>query len=302
MSNRAVYEHLKPTRKPGELSMAYPNLKQTIWLLVLFMLIQAALAVTVAIVDRWRLEDDFVLGILLLVNFVVILGYLYRRADLDWKYVRHLFNRDFDSRVWPCVAISVVGLGMLDTELMKVVTRIVPIPEWVQEIYRLEIFSRTSFMSALFGAVLVAPFGEELLFRGIILSGLLAHHTRPSAIIWTAVLFGAMHLDLWKLAPIVGSGVVWAWWVIRTGSLLPALFGRALNNLIAVTILHFYTRHSDISGDLNEVAFNPWWWSASGMLLAALGLWWFYRVLNDTQQISLGQDPPADAETDAVRS
>ncbi len=302
MLERTDCHQSRPATKSGKTSMAYPNLRQAIWLLVLFLLVQAVLAIPVAIVDGWQLDDDFVLGILLFANFVVILGYVYRRADLDWKYVRHLFNRDFDSRVWPCVAISVVGLGMLDTELMKVVTRIVPVPEWIQEIYRLEIFSRTSFMSALFGAVIVAPFGEELLFRGIILSGLLAHHTRPSAIIWTAVLFGAMHLDLWKLAPIVGSGVVWAWWVIRTGSLLPALFGHALNNLIAVTAIHFYSRHLDISGDLNEVAFNPWWWSASGMLLAALGLWWFYRVSNDTQQISLGLDPPADAESDAVRS
>ena len=300
MSNRAVYEHLKPTRKPGELSMAYPNLKQTIWLLALLILVQAVLAIPVAIVDGWQLDDDFVLGILLFVNFLVILGYVYRRTDLDWKYVKQLFNARFDWRVWPCVAISIVGLAMLDTELMKVVIRIVPVPEWIQEIYRLEIFSRTSFMSALFGAVIVAPFGEELLFRGIILSGLLAHHTRPSAIIWTAVLFGAMHLDLWTLAPIVGSGVVWAWWVIRTGSLLPALFGHALNNLIAVTAIHFFSRHLDISADLNEVAFNPWWWSASGMLLAALGLWWFNRVSSNLQHIPEGRDPLADPHTDAV--
>ncbi len=302
MSNRAVYEHLKPTRKPGEMSMTYPNLKQAIWLLVLFLFVQVGLAVPVVVADSWRLDDDFLLGILSLVSFAIILGYVYRRTDLDWKYVRHLFNRDFDSRVWPCVAISVVGLAMLDTELMKVVIRIVPVPEWIQEIYRSEILSRTSFLSALFGAVLIAPLGEELLFRGIILSGLLANYTRIHAIVWSAVLFGMMHLDLWQLAPIILSGLVWAWWVIRTGSLLPALFGHALNNLIAVTISHFYTRHLDISGDLNEVAFNPWWWSASGVALAALGLWWFSRVPTNAQHGSECQDPAADAESDAVRS
>lgn len=282
-----------------EISKAYPNLKQTIWLLFLLMLAFVVLALAAAIAG-WQFEDDFALGTLSLVSFAVILGYVYRRTDLNWEYVWRLFNRDFDLRVWPCVAISVVGLGMLDSELMKVVIRIVPMPEWMQEVYRSGILSRTSFLSALFGAVLVAPLGEELLFRGIILSGLLANYTRIHAIVWSAVLFGMLHLDLWHLVPIILSGLVLAWWVIRTGSLLPALFGHALNNLIAVAILHFYTRHLDISGDINEVAFNPWWWSVSGVALAALGLWWFARVSPSAQRVSECQDPPADAETNTA--
>ncbi|MDE3001200.1 MAG: type II CAAX endopeptidase family protein [Gemmatimonadota bacterium] len=291
--------HLKPTMKSDEFSLAYPNLTQSIWLLFLLMLAFVVLALAVTIAGL-KIEDDFLLGILSLASFAAILVYVYRRTDLDWDYVRRLFNTDFDLRVWPCVAISVVGLGMLDTELMKVVIRLVAVPEWMQEIYRSEILRRTSFPSAVFGAVVVAPLSEELLFRGILLSGLLAHYTRVSAVVWTSVLFGVIHFDLWRLVPIVISGVVWAWWVIRTGSLLPALFGHALNNLIAVTILHFYTRHLDISGDINEVAFNPWWWSASGVALTALGLWWFHRVSTNTQHISEGQDPPADAAGDAI--
>lgn len=296
---RADSDQIMAITKNGEVSMAYPNLKQTIWLLFLLMLAFVVLALAAAIAG-WQFEDDFALGILSLVSFAVILGYVYRRTDLDWDYVRGLFNTDFDSRVWPCVAISVVGLGMLDTELMKVVIRVVPVPEWMQEIYRSEILRRTSYPSALFGAVVVAPLSEELLFRGIFLSGLLAHYTRVSAVVWTSVLFGAMHFDLWRLVPIVISGVVWAWWVIRTGSLLPALFGHALNNLIAVTILHFYTRYLDISGDINEVAFNPWWWTASGIALAALGLWWFYRVSKQTQRISEDKEPQVEPGLDAV--
>lgn len=283
----------------GEISMAYPNLKQTIWLLFLLMLAFVVLALAVAIAG-WKIEDDFVLGVLSLASFAAILGYVYRRTDMDWDYVRRLFNTDFDLRVWPCVAITVVGLGTLDTELMKVVIRVVPVPEWMQEIYRSEILRRTSFPSAVFGAVIVAPLSEELLFRGIFLSGLLTHYTRVSAVVWTSVLFGAMHFDLWRLVPIVISGVVWAWWVIRTGSLLPALFGHALNNLIAVTILHFYTRHLDLSGDLNEVGFNPWWWSVSGVAMAALGLWWFCQVSNSKRQITVGPDLPLDARSDPV--
>ena len=278
--------------------MAYPNLKQTIWLLFLFMLIQVGLAIAVVIVDRWKLEDDFLLGILFLLNFVILLGYVYRRTDLDWGYIRPLFNTRFDWRVWPCVAISVVGLGVLDTELMKVAIRIAPVPEWMQEVYRSEILRKTSLLSAIFAAAVIAPLGEELLFRGIILGGLLAHHTRVSAVLLSAVFFGLLHLDPWTFTPIFISGVVWAWWVIRTGSLLPAVFGHALNNLIAVVILHFHISGLDMSGDLNDVAFNPWWFSAAGVALAALGLWWFSRVARPVRPVTEGEALPEDDGTD----
>ena len=280
--------------------MAYPNLKQTIWLLFLFVVIQVGLAVAVLVVDRWKFEDDFLLGILMLANFVILLGYVHRRTDLDWRYIRPLFNTRFDWRIWPCVAISVVGLGMLDTELMKVAIRIAPVPEWMQEIYRSEILRKTSFLSAVFGAAVIAPLGEELLFRGIILSGLLAHHSRVCAVLLSAVLFGMLHLDPWTFVPIFISGMVWAWWVIRTGSLLPALFGHALNNLIAMTILHSDISDIDISGDLNDVAFNPWWFSAAGVALAAVGLWWFSRVAKPAEPCSEGEVPPEDPGTHAT--
>lgn len=280
--------------------MAYPNLRQTIWLLFLFVVIQVGLVVAVLVVDRWKFEDDFLLGILMLANFVILLGYVYRRTDLDWRYIRPLFNTRFDWRIWPCVAISVVGLGMLDTELMKVAIRIAPVPEWMQEIYRSEILRKTSFLSAVFGAAVIAPLGEELLFRGIILSGLLAHHSRVCAVLLSAVLFGMLHLDPWTFVPIFISGMVWAWWVIRTGSLLPALFGHALNNLIAVTILHSDISDIDISGDLNDVAFNPWWFSAAGVAIAAVGLWWFSRVAKPAEPGSEGEVPPEDPGTDAT--
>ena len=279
--------------------MAYPNLRQTIWLLFLFVVIQVGLVVAVLVVDRWKFEDDFLLGILMLANFVILLVYVYRRTDLDWRHIRPLFNTRFDWRIWPCVAISVVGLGMLDTELMKVAIRIAPVPEWMQEIYRSEILRKTSFLSAVFGAAVIAPLGEELLFRGIILSGLLAHHSRVCAVLLSAVFFGMLHLDPWTFAPIFISGMVWAWWVIRTGSLLPALFGHALNNLIAVTILHSNISGFDMSGDLNDATFNPWWWTVTGLALAALGLWWFSRVAIPVQPDSGGEALPEDNGTDA---
>ena len=286
MSKPADCDHLQPTTQNSEISMAYPNLKQAIWLLVLFTLIQVILVVLAAAAGRWLFESEFLSVILLVVSFIIILRYVYRRADLTWKDISQSFNVDFDWRVWPCVTISIVGMAMVLFELDKALVRIMPMPEWVQDTFHSAFGRETSFSSALLYAVIVGPLVEEVLHRRIILSGLLANYNAINAFVWSAVLFGVFHLIPWQIPGALLGGLLLAWWVIRTGSLLPALFGHVLNNIIGVAYLHFEIPYFAVSKDLNVVVFNPWWWSAAGAVIAAIGLSWFYLVTNGRQPVT----------------
>ncbi len=277
--------------------MTYPNLKQAIWLLVLFALIQVILVVLAAAAGRWLFESEFLSVILLVVSFIVILLYVHYRADLTWEDISRSFNVDFDWRVWPCVTISIVGMAMVLFELDKALVRIMPMPEWVQDTLHSAFGRETSFSSALLYAVIVGPLVEEVLHRRIILSGLLANYNAINAFVWSAVLFGVFHLIPWQIPGAFLGGLLLAWWVIRTGSLLPALFGHVLNNIIGVASLHFEIPYLAVSDDLNVVVFNPWWWIVSGAALAALGLWWFSRVSKPVQPGSHDHVLPANAET-----
>src|SRR5207249_4934307 len=49
----------------------------------------------------------------------------------------------------------------------------------------------------------------------------------------TAVLFGAFHLNPWQFPGAVGLGVIFGWWFVRTGSLVPCIFGHAFVNGLA---------------------------------------------------------------------
>src|SRR5690606_24666955 len=71
-------------------------------------------------------------------------------------------------------------------------------------------------------AVIIAPFSEELLFRGLFLGGLLRWGFWPAAAI-SALLFSAIHLDPGSLVPFFGIGLVLAWLAWRRGSLLDAI-------------------------------------------------------------------------------
>jgi sodium transport system permease protein len=77
---------------------------------------------------------------------------------------------------------------------------------------------------------------EELLFRGFVLSGLRQSMKPWAAVLLTALLFGILHLSLFRLVGTTALGAIMGWLVIRTGSIFPAMIFHALNNAIALTI------------------------------------------------------------------
>lgn len=96
--------------------------------------------------------------------------------------------------------------------------------------------------------VCVAPIVEELIFRGVLLSGLMRYMSAGRAIAISAVIFGCMHLPdfgyAWYPIPaLVILGALLAWIRLRSHSLWPAITMHATNNLVAV-ILWFAVANS----------------------------------------------------------
>ena len=280
--------------------MAYPNLKQSIWLMVLFALSQLILAGLADIAGLWEPDDGFLAGIASLVGISIILGYVYRRTDLDWEYLRQLFNTGFNWRIWPCVVITFVGLLMVDIGLILAMDRLIPGSKLMQDGNCAEVGHATSFWSVALTMVVIGPLVEEMLFRGIILKGLAANHTRTRAIVWSAVLFGVYHMEALKLALAFLSGLVWGWWFVRTGSLLPALFGHVLINSIAVAG-RFSANSEGVAAEVpGDKTSEAWIICVAGAALAGTGLWWFYRISKKTRHNSAFPDQSLDPGTDAT--
>ncbi len=87
--------------------------------------------------------------------------------------------------------------------------------------------------------VCVAPFVEELVFRGVLLSGLASRMPVGWAIVLSALIFGCVHLPdfgfAWYPVPaLVLLGIASAWLRLRTRSLWPSITLHAANNFFAV--------------------------------------------------------------------
>jgi len=84
--------------------------------------------------------------------------------------------------------------------------------------------------------ILVAPFVEELFFRGIGVRTLTVFGT-VAAILVSGVIFGAVHGVLGALPPLALFGIGLAWIRVRSGSIWPGFIAHASYNGIGVAFL-----------------------------------------------------------------
>lgn len=89
--------------------------------------------------------------------------------------------------------------------------------------------------------VVAAPLVEEIVFRGVLLSGLARRLPVGWAVFISALLFGAIHLPDFKFAwyPVPGLvmlGLAAGWLRVRSKSLWPAITLHATNNFVAVVM------------------------------------------------------------------
>ena len=92
-------------------------------------------------------------------------------------------------------------------------------------------------LGALAAAVLVAPFCEEVFFRGFGFAGLLRGMPFWPALIVSALIFAVAHADIGSFLPLAFIGLILAYARWRTGSIWPCMLIHALNNGVAALFL-----------------------------------------------------------------
>ena len=144
-------------------------------------------------------------------------------------------------------------------------TGAVETPEWFREASE-DVYGDSIFWAFVKIAVF-APLFEEFLCRGLILRGLL-HRMGPfMAILWSSLMFGLMHLNVWQAVPAICFGCFFGWIYYRTRSFWTVVFLHFLNN--ATGLLVHFTRPDLDFGSL-RILFPRLWMYCSAISVAAL--------------------------------
>jgi membrane protease YdiL (CAAX protease family)/ferredoxin len=84
--------------------------------------------------------------------------------------------------------------------------------------------------------VVVGPFFEEIVFRGVLINYLLPRTGTFFAILLSSLLFASLHFNVWAFVPVMVMGVAAGWLATSRRSLWPAYALHAGYNAIAVVL------------------------------------------------------------------
>ncbi|NQU26012.1 MAG: CPBP family intramembrane metalloprotease [Candidatus Nealsonbacteria bacterium] len=264
-----------PSRK------AFPGIWGAIALCLLFLAMQVGVGIVYAIVmivigGQQAADESMVLamGPINIVAFAVtmLVGLVF--GGLRWSEVVRL--TPFRGALLAPIAVAVVGIGILASELDNVSRFILPMPDFIAKLAE-DMMSGGLAMAIVL--VVVAPLTEELLFRGLILRGFLKRYGTVPAVLLSTLLFALVHLNPYQFASAITMGIFLAWLFVRTRSLWPCIIAHALFNchVIVLPILHDtfgleIRGYTGMPGD-GAAVFQPLWFDALGLVLVGLGVW-----------------------------
>lgn len=131
----------------------------------------------------------------------------------------------------PPLLLTLPLLLRLDDVLISTLQQVLPLSNWEQQAFA-SMLAPT--VPALVAGCLLAPLFEEMMFRGILLAGFLRRYPRGQAIAYSALFFGAAHLNLYQFFLAFLLGLMLGWLYERSRSLLPCIALHAAVNASAM--------------------------------------------------------------------
>ena len=138
--------------------------------------------------------------------------------------------------------------------------------------------------------VILAPIAEEILYRGILLRGMLKMRWYPwIAIPMSALLFSIMHGTTLQTINILPFGIILGWLYWRTKSLYPGIFMHIVNNAIAFGFMQLPESSDDDTEEVSMIVFIIMF--AISIALIAYGINWYRKKTQPQYKgISLGEN------------
>ncbi|GET25949.1 hypothetical protein NT017_22780 [Prolixibacter sp. NT017] len=188
-------------------------------------------------------------------------------ARLGMKRIRKFDKPEYRLKfnMEPYQVLLVVGLmAIAASTLISAVTDLLPESDWFND-YMSQLAQPNVF--AFLTMVVAAPVLEEILFRGVILEGLLKNYSPAKAIIWSAVIFGVAHMNMWQTTSAILAGLLLGWIYWKSKSIIPGMVIHFVNNLVGyIAMINAANANESLSDGIGDKLIY------GTVLLIALGL------------------------------
>jgi len=170
------------------------------------------------------------------------------------------------------ISIFCFGLVIVLSEADNFVRSSIPVPDFLSKMLA-DLLLGDNIISTAFLIGIVAPITEELLFRGVILSGLKKKYSIKKSILISALLFSIFHLNPLQMTGAFFGGIFLAWLLIKTENILYSIAAHSIFNIFPLIILRLtpfkIPGFTDMDG---SVEFQPLWFDITGILFLITGI------------------------------
>lgn len=175
---------------------------------------------------------------------------------------------------------TAVGASFLLSEVDNLVRMVLPPGDFFRELLNSPLTGDP--LAGALVLIVLAPVTEELLFRRVILDGLLRNYRPHTAVLLSSLLFAVFHFNPWQLLPTFLVALYLSWIYMRTRSYAACVVVHATFNAVPLVVVALLGLH--IPGYTPSPAeagptFQPAWMDLAGIALVALGIRLGSRVL-----------------------
>jgi uncharacterized protein len=248
--------------------------------LILGLLVGIEILISAAFRDagvRFGRGDPKYMGVITVFACGIVFSLVLSYKNLNYSQLFHPSSRSVNETMRPLVIpliILTAGSVILATEVNNLLVYAFPMSQSELDMF-IEMVSG-GMVSAITLCV-IAPFVEEMLFRGLFLRSFLWNYSPVKAIVLTSLLFGAAHLNVYQFVIASTLGLVSGWLYLTTRSLWPCIFEHAIYNS-GVMLYYFESGQEPKATAAAIPVHNPF-----VLMLAvgafAFGLYWIYAVV-----------------------
>jgi Predicted metal-dependent membrane protease len=224
----------------------YPSIKQS-WGIVGITILSALVFSPVNLVLNKAMGKE----ISFLVYYLLAMGVPFGIAHFIRNKRTAVNNYNFSLSSTKAMGLILLATIGLQTGITSPIVNLIPVPEFMQKVF-LEFADKKSIYSFL-TIVIAAPIIEELIFRGIILEGLLQRYSPVKSIILSSVLFGIGHLNPWQFISALVIGLFSGWVYYRTRKLSLSILIHLVNNLFAFIGMYSMDTETMMNQSLSEL-------------------------------------------------
>ena len=224
----------------------YPNIEQS-WGIVGIAILSGLLFSPVNLILNKVVGKE----ISFLVYYLLAMGVPFCIAHLIRKRRTGIKKYNFSLSSIKIMALVSIAIIAIQTGIISPIVNSLPMPEFMQEIF-LEFANQNGVFSFIV-IVIAAPILEELIFRGIILNGLLQRYSPVKSIVLSSVLFGIVHLNPWQFISALIIGIFSGWVYYKTRKLSLSILIHLVNNLLAFIGMYFMDAETMLNESLSEL-------------------------------------------------